>query len=87
MNQPMPRPDRHPLRGQPAPVPPVLPAQRRTNHVLHLLLTVFTFGFWIFVWPCVAAWNYYQGQQEQEQYQRDLALYHQVRNDWERANR
>ncbi len=25
------------------------------NHVLHLLLTIFTFGLWLFIWPLVIA--------------------------------
>ena len=27
---------------------------RRLNHILHLLLTLCTFGFWFFVWICLA---------------------------------
>ena len=27
--------------------------KRKTNHILHLLLTVFTFGLWFFVWGLI----------------------------------
>ena len=29
-------------------------AKKRTNHILHLLLTVVTFGFWVVVWVAVS---------------------------------
>lgn len=29
----------------------------RTNHILHLLLSIFTFGFWIPVWLLVTLSN------------------------------
>ena len=32
-------------------------ARHRTNHVLHLILSVLTLGFWIFVWILVAMSN------------------------------
>jgi hypothetical protein len=32
----------------------VMVSSRRTNHVLHLLLTLITCGFWAFVWIIVA---------------------------------
>src|SRR4051794_17106415 len=30
---------------------------RRPNHVLHLLLTIFTLGLWLFVWAAVTGWT------------------------------
>jgi len=30
---------------------------RRTNHILHLLLTIFTFGFWAVIWIILAIAN------------------------------
>src|SRR5215213_3933269 len=35
----------------------VLVQGRRPNHVLHLLLTIVTFGVWLFVWIGVAIWS------------------------------
>ena len=29
----------------------------RTNHLLHLILSLFTFGFWIIIWILVIAHN------------------------------
>jgi hypothetical protein len=31
--------------------------RKKTNHLLHLILTIFTCGAWAFVWPLVWAWN------------------------------
>ncbi len=28
--------------------------RKGTNHILHLLLSVFTFGFWVIIWVLVA---------------------------------
>lgn len=33
----------------------VLIRERKVNHRLHLLLTILTLGFWVFVWMVVAA--------------------------------
>ena len=77
----------HPLRGHPAPTPPMEPVIRRTNHVLHLLLTLITFGMWIFVWPCVAVWNNHCNDRDRREYQVNLAHYHQIRHDWEQAQK
>lgn len=30
---------------------------KQINHLLHLILTLFTFGFWVFVWVPVWAFN------------------------------
>ena len=35
----------------------VMVAGKRCNHILHLLLSVVTFGLWIPVWICVAAFG------------------------------
>lgn len=35
----------------------------RTNHVLHLLLTVLTLGAWAPVWVCIGVWNAYNREQ------------------------
>jgi len=32
-------------------------AQKKTNHILHLLLSIFTGGFWIPIWVLVACAN------------------------------
>ena len=29
--------------------------RERPNHILHLLLTVFTLGIWLLIWPVVSA--------------------------------
>ena len=28
--------------------------KQRINHILHLILTIITFGTWIFIWICIA---------------------------------
>ena len=36
----------------------VLNSQKKTtNHILHLILTFLTFGFWLIVWICIAMSN------------------------------
>ena len=35
----------------------MLSKKKRTSHVLHLLLSIVTFGFWLIVWVLVAANN------------------------------
>ena len=32
-------------------------ARRPTNHLLHFLITICTFGGWVFVWICVFHWT------------------------------
>lgn len=35
----------------------VLVKGRRPNHLLHLILTLLTFGFWLIVWVNIVAWG------------------------------
>ncbi len=35
----------------------VMSTRPTPNHVLHLLLTILTFGLWLFVWACAALWK------------------------------
>jgi hypothetical protein len=35
----------------------VLAKGKPTNHVLHLIITLLTFGLWLFVWPLVWVLN------------------------------
>ena len=35
----------------------LLSKKKQTNHILHLLLSVITAGFWVFIWIIVAAIN------------------------------
>jgi hypothetical protein len=39
-----------------------LKSKHQTNHVLHLLLCIPTFGLWVIVWRIVAVFN--EGQRE-----------------------
>lgn len=34
----------------------VLARGKRPNHLLHLVLSLLTFGLWVFVWMTVASW-------------------------------
>ncbi|MGI8313349.1 hypothetical protein [Saccharopolyspora hattusasensis] len=43
-----------PVPFSPAPIPPIAPMPRECNHTLHLILSLVTCGFWLFVWPFVA---------------------------------
>ena len=67
-----------------APIPPTRPEIRHANHLLHLVLTLITFGFWSPIWVCVVL-LVNNGNSErnrayqiaQQQYQYDLAAYQQ----------
>jgi hypothetical protein len=38
----------------PPPARPERPARRPTNHILHLLLSIVTAGFWLIIWAIAA---------------------------------
>lgn len=57
------------------PVQPVQPTYKQTSHVTHLLLSVFTLGIWLMVWPFVALANNFINKQKRERYEQALAEY------------
>lgn len=77
MTYPMPTP----LPGvpMPPPMPPIQPEMVRTNHVLHLLLSIFTLA-WFLVWPLVHLSNESANRNAMRWYRQELANYQ--RNLW-----
>jgi len=55
-----PEPKPRPVRVAPAPFVVAIPSPGQTNHVLHLLLTVFTCGLWAPMWLIVTIVNSYR---------------------------
>lgn len=55
--------------------PPTPPVTSPTNHILHLLLTVFTCGLWLFVWPCVGVANILINNAKIKRYAAQYAAY------------
>lgn len=70
-------------------------SKKKTNHILHLILTLLTFGFWVIVWVIVAINNNnYNSRIESEMGQimgykeqglSDVQTYRQIREDKARA--
>lgn len=60
------------------PIPPVAPVYTRTNHTLHLLLSLVTCGAWLAVWPFVAAGNAYSNARSRRLYEAARASYQQA---------
>jgi hypothetical protein len=50
-----------------APPAALLSRKKHTNHILHLLLSIFTGGLWLIVWLIVANGNKRHNQQIDEQ--------------------
>jgi len=72
----------YPELSQPVPVPtppPIAPREPiyvQTNHVLHLILSLITFGMWaLFVWPWLAIIHIISNNQKRRQYDEAFARY------------
>ncbi|SNR37818.1 hypothetical protein SAMN06265360_10472 [Haloechinothrix alba] len=60
----------------PPPVPPVRPTPKKVNHLLHLVLTIITFGSWaIMVWPWWAIAINLSNSRAEREYEQKLAAY------------
>lgn len=57
------------------PLQPAPPPYIKTNHVLHLLLTLFTCGFWAMIWPIVYFINERDNAAKRHRHEYDLAMY------------
>lgn len=57
------------------PRPPPRPTPGRTNHILHLLLTLLSFGAWGIVWLFLAINQQTANRQAQERYERAANQY------------
>lgn len=64
--------------GPPSWMPPPIPIRpeiRRCNHILHLLLTLITFGVWAIVWILVAINRHVENRGVMDKYRRQVARY------------
>lgn len=71
----------------PPPLPPTPPRLVDTMHVVHALITIFTFGLWIIVWFVVAQSNASSNARATNQHAEAMARYHHDRWLWEQARR
>lgn len=60
---------------RPPPAKPREPEPFRFNHILHLLLAVFTMGLWVIVW--LFAWAV-----QHDRHKLQVSSYHQAYDEW-----
>lgn len=82
MSTPQPQPPRQPHNNGPVVVPPIPPTYKDTNHTLHLILSLVTFGCWFFVWPFVHLANSAENRQRRTRYEQQLRVYAQAQAQW-----
>jgi hypothetical protein len=69
------------------PVQPMQPVYKQTNHALHLILTLITFGCWSFVWIGAAIVTSIDNKNKQQWYEQALAYYAQQMSLYSQVNR
>lgn len=69
----------------PPPVPPIQPTYSSCNHVLHLILSVLTLGFWLLIWPCVYIAVTVSNNSKRKQYEEDLKAYNRDYWQWQQS--
>jgi hypothetical protein len=67
----------------PPPVRPESPARQQTNHILHLLLSIVTAGFWIIIWAIAAQQTAALNHQAEREYREDLERWKQEYDAWQ----
>lgn len=70
----------------PPPLPP-RPVHREelgALHVVHLILSIFTAGFWLIIWAMAAMNVSARNEQERKRYERELRQYALAYEDWQR---
>ncbi|HLU55795.1 MAG TPA: hypothetical protein VKZ81_10060 [Pseudonocardia sp.] len=68
----------------PPPVRPEPPRPRQTNHILHLLLSILTAGFWLVIWGIAAQQTAGINHQAQLRYREDLERWKLEYDAWQR---
>lgn len=58
-----------------APIPPVQPETPKVNHLLHLVLTIITGGFWLLPWLVLSLSVSAQASRAQREYRQALRRY------------
>lgn len=67
----------------PPPMPPLEPHYQRTNHILHLILTVLTIGAWLPVWGLVYIINEVSNQGKRRHYDEARQQYNHAYWTWQ----
>lgn len=60
---------------QPPPLAPLPPRHREPQHVVHLILTLLTFGIWLGAWVVAVLIAAAENAREQRRYEREVAEY------------
>jgi uncharacterized membrane protein len=71
----------------PPPHRPIEPRYRSTTHLLHLILTILTFGFWAFVWVVVVLVVNGTNASKRAGHEQAMARYERELWAWEEARR
>lgn len=83
------QPPPHPQPGAaavPPPVPPIQPTYSSCNHVLHLILSLLTVGFWaVMVWPWVYIAVTVNNKNKRTRYEEDLKAYNRDYWQWQQS--
>lgn len=66
--------------------PPAAPIPVRTSHGTHAIVSLFTCGMWLGVWPLVWAYNTIRNASARSAYQRELRAYYNAQMLINRAN-
>lgn len=64
-----------PVQHWTPPPPPLPPRYVETSHVLHLVLTILTMGFWAIVWIVMVIANGSTNQQRRSDYEQQYAVW------------
>jgi len=67
----------------PPPVRPELPRDVKPTHILHLLLTIITAGFWVLVWIVVTANMAANNRARRARYRAGLAAWEIAYVEWQ----
>jgi hypothetical protein len=82
---PMPaEPEIDPNYVGPPPARPTPPRDEQPMHVLHLLLTIITAGFWVLIWILVGVNTAANNRANRARYQEDLADWKIAYDEWQR---
>ena len=68
----------------PPPIPPQPPRHHAPQHVVHLILSVLTAGFWLVIWGIAALNAQGANDQERKRYERELQEYATAYDEWQR---
>lgn len=68
----------------PPPTPPREPVHHEPMHLVHLILSVLTAGFWLVIWLLAAMNASGANAQERQRFEREQREYEQRYDEWQR---